>query len=119
LASAFLLFIEPNFRLYLHMLMFMSPFMAIGMVKALQKVKHSSIQRLLATGYVLLMLAYFSMFCMYLTYVDVIYNAHQHANVTLKEELEQYFPKITFENGTELQRLRSENKPSDGVSTGL
>jgi lysylphosphatidylglycerol synthetase-like protein (DUF2156 family) len=110
LISIFLLLVDPNFRFYMYILMFMSPFMAIGIISLAKKISNAFIMKIIVIVYMITMMLYFLMFCMYLSYVDIIQNAYQYANYSINLTADK--------NGNTLQRLRIENSNATGMAVG-
>ena len=122
-ASTFFLFVDPNYRLYMNMLMFLSPFMAYGLMEGLHEavtlilkvfhgkgwvwVRQKRFTQALLGLYLIAMFAYFLMFPVYLSWNAIM--AQSHGSESMVEKMDKYYPPPTLKPLLEKKKVDEAN----------
>lgn len=117
MASGFFIFVDPNYRLYMNMYMFLSPFMAIGLMKAVTQIasiisqpfdhpiRHLWLKRGLFASYLSVMIIFFLMFNVYVSYSAVM--NQEHGTETMKDNMDKYYPPPTLNKFLQAKRIEN------------
>lgn len=113
-ACGFFLFVDPNYRLYMNMYMFLSPFMALALMKIVTQMaslisggpwNYNRLiwaKRGLMASYLGVMFVFFLMFNVYVSYAAVM--GQNHGEEEMTQEMNKYYPPPTLDKYLQVKR---------------